>query len=136
MPHPTTRILVADPDAATLAVFDEFLRREGYATITCQTTRTAYQLIELERPSLLLVNVDLDWYGAGLDLLALLRQEQATAALPVIVCTAAVSKLRTHGWQLAAWNCFSLELPFSERSLLTTVQAALDSTLRSRAVGG
>lgn len=136
MPHAPPLILVADPNAATLAIFEEFLHRDGYATITCQTARTAYRLIELERPSLLLVNIDLDWYGAGLDLLALLRQERATAALPVIIGTANVPEPRIYRWQLAAWNCFILAQAFNEEALLTIVQAALDSGLRSRVVGG
>ena len=129
------RILLADPDAATLAVFEELLHREGYATLACQTARMAHRLIETERPNLLIVNIDLDWYGAGFDLITLLRQERATAALPIIICTDNLQGLQKYRRQLAACNCFVLKEPVAEAALLLTLQAALDSGLQSRAVG-
>jgi DNA-binding response OmpR family regulator len=132
----TPRILLADPDAATLAVFEELLYREGYATVACQTARLAHRLIEAERPDLLIVNIDLDWYGAGFDLITLLRQERSTARLPVIVCADDLPELRTYRRQLAACNCFILVYPVDEAALLMTIQAALESRLQSRAVGG
>jgi CheY-like chemotaxis protein len=132
----TPRILLADSDAATLAVFEELLHYEGYATLACQSARMTYRLIETERPDMLIVNSDLDWYGAGFDLINLLRQERTTAALPIIVCTDDVRALRKRERHLAAWNCFILERPFCEAALLTTLQAAFDSELQSRAVEG
>jgi DNA-binding NtrC family response regulator len=134
--QPILRILLADPDAATLATLEEFLYREGYATITAQTARGAYQLIETEHPSLLLVSIDLDWYEAGLDLVALIRREAATSALPVILCTGDLLGLHMHQSELAAWNCHILETPFTEEALVTTLQAALESRLQSHAIGG
>ena len=129
-------ILIVDHDAATLAVCEELLRSAGYATLGCQTAREAQRHIHADRPDLLLEDLHIDWYEAGWDLLCLLRQEQATAALPVIVCSADRPRLRTRHRQLQAWQCQILEKPFSTEQLLTAVQAALALVpLRSRAVG-
>jgi DNA-binding response OmpR family regulator len=88
----------------------------------------------LLRP-LLLEDLHLEWYEAGWDLLCLLRQEQATAALSVIVCSADRPRLRARHRQLQAWQCQILEKPFSTEQLLMAVQAALAlAPLRSRAV--
>jgi CheY-like chemotaxis protein len=130
-------ILVANHDAATLAVVEELLHSAGYAMIACQTARETQRRIATEQPDLLIVDLHLDWYEAGWDLLSLLRQEKATAALPVIVCSADVPRLRLRQRQLAAWQCHILARPFSTEQLLTAVQVALaDALPRSRAVGG
>ena len=129
-------ILIADEDAAALAVYEELLRSVGYRTIACQMAREAQRRIEIERPDLLLVNLDLDWYEAGWDLLCWVRQEPATEVLPVIMCAADRQWLRVRQRQLQAWQCQVLEQPFSTAQLLTTVQAALEQApLRSRAIG-
>jgi CheY-like chemotaxis protein len=136
MQRTTPVILVVDHDAASLAVCDELLRSVGYATIGCQTAREAQRRIDTDRPNLLLVDLHLDWYEAGWDLLCLLRQERATAATPVIVSSADRQRLRVRQRQLQEWQCGILEKPFSTGQLLTAVQAALAmAALRSRAVG-
>lgn len=118
-------ILIVDHDAATLAVYDELLRSAGYATLGCQTAGEALRHIHADRPDLLLEDLHLEWYEAGWGLLCLLRQEQATAAIPVIVCSADWPRLRTRHRQLQTWQCQILERPFSTEQLLTAVQAAL-----------
>ena len=129
-------ILIVDPDAATLAVYDELLRSVGYATLSCQTAIEAQRHIHADRPDLLLEELHLEWYEAGWDLLCLLRQEQATATLPVIVCSADRQRLRARRRQLQAWQCQILEKPFSTEQLLMAVQAALAlAPPRSRVVG-
>jgi DNA-binding response OmpR family regulator len=129
-------ILVVDPDAATLAVCDEVLRSAGYAMIGCQTAREAQRHIHEDRPDLVVVDLHLDWYEAGWDLLCLLRQVKATATLPVIVCSADQQVLRTRQRQLLAWQCQILVKPFTVEQLLTAVQAAIAlAPLHSRAVG-
>lgn len=129
-------ILVADHDAATLAVCEELLHSAGYAVIGCQTARETQRSIATEQPDLLIVDLHLDWYEAGWDLLNLLQQEKVATALPVIVCSADVLRLRMRQRQLTAWQCHILARPFSTEQLLTAVQTALaGALLRSRALG-
>ena len=125
MQRTTPLILVVDHDAASLAVYDELLRSVGYATIGCQTAREAQRRIYTDWPDLLLVDLHLDWYEAGWDLLCLLRQEKATTATPVIVYSADRQRLRARQRQLQEWHCGILEKPISTGQLLSAVQAAL-----------
>jgi DNA-binding response OmpR family regulator len=118
-------ILVVDRDTATLMVCDELLRSAGYATIWCQTARRAQRHIHQDRPDLLLMDLHLDWYEAGWDLLCLLRWAPAPAAIPVIVCSADQQLLWARQHQLQVWQCRILEKPFSAGQLLTAVQEAL-----------
>jgi len=130
-------ILIADQDAANLVVCDELLRHVGYATICCRKARDAQRYIHMDRPYLLLMDLHLDWYEAGWDLLCLLRRAPAPAAIPVIMCSADRQLLWARHRQLRAWQCYILQKPFSTEQLLTTVQAALAmAPLRSRAVEG
>jgi CheY-like chemotaxis protein len=129
-------ILIADPDAATLAIYDEILRHAGYRTIECQTARAAQQYLHSAVADVLVLDLHLDWDEAGWDLLCLVRQNAATAALPVIVCTTDHVLLRQRARQLAAWQCQTLAKPVALSQLLLAVQAALGVELpRQRAVG-
>ncbi len=60
MPRTVPLILIVDPDAATLAVCEELLQRVGYATVACQAAREAQRHIDMDRPDLLLVELDLE----------------------------------------------------------------------------
>jgi len=129
-------ILVVDHDAATLAVCDEVLRSAGYATIGCQTAREAQRHIHTDRPDLVIVDLHLEWYEAGWDLICLLRQVPTTATLPVIVCSTDQQALRTRQRQFRAWQCQILGKPFTVGQLLMAVQAVIAlAPLRSRTVG-
>src|SRR4051812_3806686 len=87
-------IVIIDRDAATLAMCDDALRSAGYATIGYQKAMKAQRCLPTDWPSLLLLDLDLEWYDAGWDLLRLLRRERATAALPVIIWSADRGRLR------------------------------------------
>ncbi len=96
---------------------DAVLQSAGYVTIRCQTARDAQRHLDTDRPDFLLVDLDLDWYDAGWDLLCLLQQARHR--------------------QLWAWPCGILARPFTREQLLTAVQAALTlAPLQRRAAGG
>jgi CheY-like chemotaxis protein len=128
-------ILLAATKAATLAIWEELLAPVGYMTIACQSTWAAQQSIDTDHPDLLLVERDLDWYGAGWDLLAIVRRHQKLGALPVILYTPDRRWLRMQQRQLQAWGCRILPHPFSTAELWSMVATALESpVLLSREV--
>jgi two-component system response regulator GlrR len=136
MPPTMPLILIVDPDAAALAVCEELLQRVGYATLAYQTAREAQRHIDIDRPDLLLVELDLEWYDAGWDLLCWLRQGRATAGIPAILCAADRSRLLARRRQGHAQPCQILDKPFSATQLWTAVDKALSLTpLRSQEVG-
>jgi len=135
MPRKVPLILLAAAQAATLAVWEELLGHVHYATITCQTAWATQQCIDTNQPDLLLLACDLDWYGAGWDLLYNVRQRPATARLPVIMYTTDRHWLRVQQRQLHARECRILTHPFSAAELWAVVAAALtQAPLRVRAV--
>ena len=136
MPRTVPLILIAATQAATLVVWEELLGHSGYATIACQTTRAAQQCIDINHPDLLLLEGDLEWYGAGWDLLYFVRQHQTIGALPVIIYTTDWYWLHVQQRQLQAWGCQILTHPFSAAELWTVVATVLtQAPLRARAVG-
>ncbi|HET9222338.1 MAG TPA: hypothetical protein VFO07_07540, partial [Roseiflexaceae bacterium] len=129
-------ILLAASQASTLAVWDELLGHVGYTTVACQTTRAAQQCIDMNHPDLLLLACDLEWYGAGWDLLYVVRQRPATATLPVIMYATDQHWLRVQHRQLQTWGCQILAHPFRAAELWSVAATALTSVpLRDRAVG-
>jgi CheY-like chemotaxis protein len=136
----TPLIMLLDRDAATLALAEELLRHVGYGTVAYQTAREAHRAIPIEHPDLLILELDLEWYDAGWDLLCLLHKQHTSAALPAIIWSAERGRLRRRlhrrQCQLRAWNCQFLNKPFRRGQLLRAVEQALDERpLRSRAAG-
>ena len=136
----TTLIMLVDRDAATLALAEELLGHVGYTTVAYQSAREAHRAIPIERPDVLIVELDLEWYDAGWDLLCLVRQEQPSAALPIIIWSGEGERLRRRlhrrHCKLRAWNCQFLDKPFRRGQLLRAVERALTQRPpRSRTVG-
>jgi two-component system, NtrC family, response regulator GlrR len=136
MPRTVPLILIVDPDAATLAVCEELLQHVGYATVACQAAREAQRHIDMDRPDLLLVELDLEWYDAGWDLMCWVWQGPATATVPAILYSADRPRLQAWKSHRQAGPCQILAKPFSADQLWTAVATALTlAPLRSRAVG-
>ena len=112
MPGTAPLILIVDPDAANLAVCEELLQRVGYATVACQAAREAQRHIDMDRPDLLLVELDLEWYDAGWDLMCWVWQVPATATIPAILCSADRSRLQAWKSHQQAGPCQILAKPF------------------------
>jgi CheY-like chemotaxis protein len=118
-------IYVVEDDPQIRAVFEELLRDAGYRVLGCPTAQEAQDFISLERPDLVLLDNHLEHYAAGWALLIRLREDAATATLPVILVSADVQFLRTRDADLMAKRCFAIEKPFDVDDVLTTVYAAL-----------
>ncbi len=77
-------ILIVDDDLILLTVFPIVLASDGYRVQTASSARTALQVVEQQRPDLVLLDLHL---GAaltgGLDLLR--RMQARVAGLPVVV---------------------------------------------------
>ena len=81
------RLLVVDASSANLGVLDRRLSEAGHAVVIADSAERARDLLQLERPELLL----LDWglpEGGAADLLRVLRDDRRLADLPVIAVTA------------------------------------------------
>jgi len=82
------RVLVVDDEAAALALIRAALEPEGYEVVTAQGGRAALewarrgQLVDLVVCDLVMPDVD------GFEVIAALKRDRRTSAVPIVVCTA------------------------------------------------
>src|ERR671931_1852079 len=79
-----TTVLVVDDEPIVREVVVRYLEREGYRTLEAADGNRARELVELESPSLVVLDVMLP----GADGLELCRWIRARSELPVIMLTA------------------------------------------------
>ena len=117
------RILVVDdePDIVALVVYH--LAKSGYRVSSAATGTDALSLAKRDRPSLIVLDLMLPGMS-GFDVLAKLREEEATAGIAVLMLTARKEEPdRIRGLQLGADDY--LTKPFSPQELVLRVPAIL-----------
>src|SRR5688500_13078585 len=113
-------VLVVDDESIVREVVVKYLRREGFRTLEAGDGDTALELVELERPDL----VVLDLMLPGTDGLTVCRRIRARSELPVIMLTARGEEAdRIVGLELGADDYVAK--PFSPRELAARVKTVL-----------
>ena len=82
-----TRILIVDDSPVTLRAMSLLLRRAGYDVITAATAREGLEQARGVHPAVIVLDVELP-DGDGYTVCRELKADPATAAIPVILCTA------------------------------------------------
>lgn len=116
-------ILIADDEIYMLRLLDATLRKGGFRVLQARNGADALKSVEAEQPNLIIMDVmmpDLD----GLTAIHQLRQNDATAKIPVIVLSSKGHALTKVEAELAGASLF-LTKPFSPNQLLTEVQRIL-----------
>jgi two-component system response regulator ResD len=115
-----TTVLVVDDERIVREVVVSYLEREGYRTLEASDGDTARELIEREKPGLVVLDVMLP----GTDGLELCRWVRARSELPVILVTARGEEVdRIVGLELGADDYVTK--PFSPRELVARVRTVL-----------
>jgi DNA-binding response OmpR family regulator len=115
-----TTVLVVDDEPIVREVVVGYLRREGYRTLEAANGVRARDLVELEAPSLVVLDVMLP----GIDGLELCRWIRSRSKLPVILLTARGAETdRIVGLELGADDYVTK--PFSPREMTARVRAVL-----------
>ncbi len=115
-----TTVLVVDDEPIVREVIVRYLRSEGYRTLEAADGDVACELVERERPDL----VVLDLMLPGTDGLAVCRWIRARSELPVIMLTARGEEAdRIVGLELGADDYVTK--PFSPRELAVRVKTVL-----------
>jgi DNA-binding response OmpR family regulator len=115
-----TTILIVDDEHALLHTLTAILAAEGYATVTAADGQAALAEIERARPDLAVLDLMMP-VKSGLEVLAALRADSATAALPVVV----MSGMRRPRDVAEDAHTTFLQKPFRVDTLLRTVRALL-----------
>ena len=115
-----TTVLVVDDESIVRDVVVKYLRREGYRTLEAGDGDTARELVERERPDL----VVLDLMLPGTDGLAVCQWIRKRSSLPVIMLTARGEEAdRIVGLEIGADDYVTK--PFSPRELAARVKTVL-----------
>ena len=115
-----TTVLVVDDEPTIREIVVKYLRRDGFRTLEAADGNHAHELVEAERPDL----VVLDLMLPGIDGLELCRWIRERSNLPVIMLTARGEEAdRIVGLELGADDYVTK--PFSPRELAARVRTVL-----------
>ena len=117
-------VLVIDDDLAIRILVREMLQEAGYRT-TLETTMLGLDDVKEHRPDLVILDPMTGGGTRGWQLLQELKADPQTAALPVVVCTGAVRRVRDEGWRLAHQGVELVLKPFELDELLCAVASLL-----------
>jgi DNA-binding response OmpR family regulator len=110
-------MMIIDDDTDTLDIITAVLKGAGYQVVAGKDITTLYA-IEKEPPALLLINNWLSGGKTGHDVCYQLKQNPATAAIPVILISATVNLANTA--QRCQANSYIIK-PFDIDDLLSQV---------------
>ena len=114
-------IIEDEKDLAELLAFN--LGKEGWQTIIAPDGRSGFEQVTAELPDIVILDLMLPEIS-GTEVCKLLRKQESTAAIPVIMVTAKGEEIdRVVGFEVGADDY--LVKPFSSRELLLRIKAIL-----------
>jgi two-component system, cell cycle response regulator DivK len=82
-------VLIVEDNEKNLKLVRDILQVKGYATLEATTAEDGIRLVATRKPDLVLMDIQLPGMN-GIDALRVLRNDPATAKIPVIAVTASV----------------------------------------------
>ncbi|MGM0542447.1 MAG: response regulator transcription factor [Pseudomonadota bacterium] len=117
------KVLVVDDEPNILISLEFLMQQAGFDVITAEDGEQALAHVQQAPPDLILLDISLPSIS-GFDVLEQLRQQTATAALPIIMLTAHGREVeREKGMALGADDYITK--PFSTQALVEKVNALL-----------
>ena len=120
------RVFVVDDDREFLALMRALLSSEGgFEVITHPRVEDAQPLIASLRPDLVVLDLVTNRQERGWALIEELRADQATAGLPIVLCSAAVRSLDARASWLAERRIAVVAKPFELDDLMAAIWRGL-----------
>lgn len=114
------KIILVDDEPEILTLVRDYLTREGYTVVTAINGLEGMQLIEREKPDLVL----LDWMLPGISGLEICKRLRETSTIPIIMLTAKSEEIdRVLGLEFGADDY--IVKPFSLRELAARIKTVL-----------
>jgi two-component system cell cycle response regulator DivK len=117
------RILVVEDNAANMRLASLLLGRAGHSVLCAVDAEAGVMLARSELPDLILMDIQLPGMD-GLAATALLKQDPATSAIPVIALTALAMKADEERSQIAGCDAY-IAKPLRYRELYAAIDALL-----------
>ena len=121
----TTRILVIEDEPDILELYRLLLETEGYEVYSNDKAYTDLSEVERIQPHLIILDLMIGLKQEGWEFFDLVRQEPATATIPLILCTAAEHELKGKLDELKMPLVDIVFKPFDVDDLLQVVQKML-----------
>jgi DNA-binding response OmpR family regulator len=121
-----TRILVVNDTQDILDLFRHLLEEEGYEAVLSGSPVQQVSEIERINPDLIILDFIFGGEKFGWQMLQMLKMQQSTAKIPVIVCTVAVDIVREQEGYLTSKGIRVIYKPFDIDELLDSVKQALN----------
>ena len=129
-----TRILVVEDDRDIGELVSRYLEKAGYAVDLLSSGRDALTAIRERPPDLIVLDLMLP-HVDGLEICRLVRSQEATSALPIVMLTArAEESERIVGLEIGADDYIAK--PFSPNELVARVRALLRRAQRQPSTAG
>jgi DNA-binding response OmpR family regulator len=125
---PTTAplITVLDHDPAMLRLMEQVLTQAGYRTLLLPDGSDAYYKIKEQRPDLVVLDTWLETRGAGWDVLEIMRLDEETQHIPVLICSSDVDGDEERTLRAAQPGCVEvLTKPFEINLLVSKIRSLL-----------
>lgn len=117
------KILVVDDEPDVVRLVEFRLQREGFEILTCSDGRSALDLLETEKPDLIVLDIMMPLMD-GMEVLRQIRSHRATSRIPVIMLTAKTASV-TVDEARQLWVSDYVMKPFDPEKLVTKVKKAL-----------
>lgn len=117
------KILIVDDEKDIVKMIDYSLQKEGFRTIAAYDGEEAIELVKKDHPDLVILDLMLPGVD-GLDVCKILKKEETTASMPIIMLTAKTKEPdKIVGLELGADDYITK--PFSPRELIARIKAVL-----------
>jgi len=116
-------VLIIEDNDKNLELVRDILQAKGYRTLEAGTAEDGLEIARKQAPDLILMDIQLPGMD-GIEALNVLRNDRATAALPVVAITASVMKADREQIMRAGFDGF-IEKPITVRSFLEVIEGAL-----------
>jgi PAS domain S-box-containing protein len=123
-PSAATTILVVDDNEANRYAFTRCLRQAGYEVLEAATGQECLRMLEKQKPELVLLDIQLP-DSSGIEICRLIKQDPATANIPVIQVSAVLTMTEARIEGLESGADAYLITPFEPRELIAQVNSSL-----------
>ncbi len=124
MDQPGPKVLLVDDDPVVREIYGRRLAEEGYRVLTALDAQQALDLACRENPQVIILDINLPDAG-GLSVLRVLKNQEATTAIPVIMITSAPDYRMRREFAKAGEAAGFLIKPFSPKQLLAEIQKVI-----------
>ncbi|MCX6375216.1 MAG: response regulator [Armatimonadetes bacterium] len=117
------KVMVVDDEPDLVRLVEFILQKEGFDVIACSDGRTALNLVEDEKPDLIILDIMMPLLD-GMEVLRQIRSRRGTARVPVIMLTAKTASV-TVDEARQLWVSDYVMKPFDPEKLVLKVKKAL-----------